>query len=357
MEEIVINLHMHTRYSDGSGLHRDIAAYAMRAGLDAVIVTDHNVLVHGVERYYENQAHRVLLMVGEEVHDANRIPQKNHLLVLGAGREVAPLASHPQRLIDAVRQAGGLTFIAHPNDQALPLLGETDITWEAWDAHGFTGLELWNGFSELKSVIRSHAHAVFYAFFPQFVAHGPLPETLRRWDALLARGNPIVAIGGSDAHALQLRAGPLRRTVFPYLYHFRAINTHLLVPEGLSGDFQTDRQRILEALRMGHCFIGYDLPASTRGFRFSAQGRNRTVTMGDALEVNGGVTLQIRLPQPAECRLLHNGQVIKTWKRQTVCAWITQEPGVYRVECYIEYLGKRRGWIFSNPIYLKPGRE
>ena len=49
MPEIVINLHMHTRYSDGSGTHKDIAQAAIQNGLDAVIVTDHNVLVEGVE--------------------------------------------------------------------------------------------------------------------------------------------------------------------------------------------------------------------------------------------------------------------------------------------------------------------
>ena len=52
MQEIIVNLHMHTRYSDGSGTHRDIAQAAMQAGVDAVIVTDHNVLVQGVEGYY-----------------------------------------------------------------------------------------------------------------------------------------------------------------------------------------------------------------------------------------------------------------------------------------------------------------
>jgi hypothetical protein len=356
MEEIIINLHMHTRYSDGSGLHRDIVEAAARAGLDGVIVTDHNVWVQGVEGYRETHNRRILLLVGEEVHDRMRNPQKNHLLVIGANRELSPLAGSPQRVIDAARQAGGLTFIAHPNDPALPMFGEDDISWEDWEVYGFTGLELWNGFSELKNVIRFRLQAFFYAFFPQFVAHGPIPATLQRWDALLQQGQPIVAVGGSDAHALHLRAGCLRRIVFPYEFHFRAINTHVLLPEKLSGDFNTDKQSVLTALRQGHCFIGYDLPASTRGFRFTAQGRSRTVVMGDSLDVNGGVTLQIRLPQAAECRLIKDGQVIKVWKRQEVCTWITQTPGVYRVECYLPYLGRRRGWIFSNPIYLKPGR-
>ena len=35
------------------------------------------------------------------------------------------------------------------------------------------------------------------------------------------------------------------------------------------------------------------------------------------------------------------------------CTHITTEAGVYRVEVYRRYLGKRRGWIYSNPIYVR----
>ena len=30
MHEVIVNLHMHTRYSDGSGIHRDIAGQHFR---------------------------------------------------------------------------------------------------------------------------------------------------------------------------------------------------------------------------------------------------------------------------------------------------------------------------------------
>ncbi len=49
---------------------------------------------------------------------------------------------------------------------------------------GFTGLELWNGFSEFKPRIHSKLHAIYYAYFPRRIARGPLPEALRRWDEL-----------------------------------------------------------------------------------------------------------------------------------------------------------------------------
>ena len=353
MHEIVVNLHMHTRYSDGSGTHKDIAHAAIRTGLDAVIVTDHNVLVQGVEGYYRVGPSRVLLLVGQEVHDQDRVPQKNHLLVFNANRDVSTLADDPQSLINGVNEAGGLAFIAHPRDPAAPAFNETDISWEAWEAQGFTGLELWNGLSELKTVVPTKLHGAFYAFFPQFIGHGPIQETIFRWDELLEGGRKIVAIGGSDAHALLMSMGPIQRVIFPYDFHFRAVNTHMLISQPLTGEVATDKKMIYEALAAGRCFIGYDLPASTRGFIFKARGLEGSVIMGEEIPVKGGVTLQAHLPKPAEIRLLKDGKIINIWRESFACAYSVSEPGVYRVEAWRNYLGLKRGWIFSNPIYVR----
>jgi hypothetical protein len=353
MIELVANFHMHTPYSDGFGSHATIAKAAIRTGLDVVITTDHNVYVKGLDGYHVENEKKVLLMVGEEVHDVLREPQKNHLLIFGAGRELATYASNPQRLIDQANQAGGLAFIAHPIDPAMEAFNEPDLSWENWEVRGYTGIELWNGFSELKVVAHNHLQGLFYAYFPQFIAHGPIPATLRRWDDLLRQGQKVVAIGGADAHAISMRLGPLSRVLFPYDFHFRAINTHVLTPNPLSLNLFSDRQMVLDALRQGHAFVGYDLPASTRGFNFTARGRNQTGFMGDEVPLDDGVTFQIRLPLATECRLLQDGQPIKAWNDKENITYITNQPGVFRVECYINYLGKRRGWIFSNPIYVR----
>lgn len=353
MHEIVINLHMHTHYSDGQGTHADIARSAMQAGLDAVIVTDHNVYVNGPEDYYIDGDRKVLLLVGEEIHDQARQPQKNHLLVFGANKEFANMADDLQRLIDCVRDAGGLTFIAHPIDPAAPSVGESDLSWVDWDVHGFNGIELWNGMSELKSLLKTKLHAIFYAYNPHHVAHGPFSEAISKWDELLSIGNHVVAIGGSDAHAFPAHMGPLRRTLFPYEFHFRSINTHLYINKPLTGIVSEDRRLIMNSLAHGHSFIGYDLPASTNGFRFTAHGKDRQACMGESITAKDGVTLQIRLPHRAECRLIRDGQTIKTWHHREICTHITSQHGVYRVEVYIHYKGRRRGWIFSNPIYIQ----
>ncbi|MEW6718295.1 MAG: CehA/McbA family metallohydrolase [Chloroflexota bacterium] len=354
MHELTVNLHIHTFYSDGHATHEEIAQAAIRAGLDAIIATDHNVWVEGPERYYHHDGKNVLLLVGEEVHDQTRDPQKNHLLIFGAQREMAPLAGDTQLLIDCVRDAGGVSFIAHPVDPAAPQFNEPDISWMDWNRHGYQGIELWNAMSEFKSLLKDRWKAIWYAYQPQRIAHGPFPQALQKWDELLSQGLKVAAIGGSDAHALNARMGPLKRTLFPYEFHFRAVNTHLLIPEPLNGDLIHDRGLILEAFRKGHAFIGYDLPSTTRGFRFTAQGKEKTAWMGDEITAKYGVTLQVRLPQPAECHLLKDGVVIKKWRDEYIGTYITTQPGVYRVEVYLFDKGKRRGWIFSNPIYVRP---
>jgi predicted metal-dependent phosphoesterase TrpH len=138
MNEIILSLHIHTRYSDGSGTHADIAKSAIKANLDAIIVTDHNIWVQGPEGYYKEGNKRVLMIIGEEIHDQDRKPQKNHLLVVGADEELAQHADDPQNLINAVNKAGGLCFLAHPNELPQPSINEGALDWVDWDIHGFT---------------------------------------------------------------------------------------------------------------------------------------------------------------------------------------------------------------------------
>ena len=352
MHEIVINIHMHTTYSDGHVTHTQIAQAALQAGIDAVVVTDHNVLVNGMEKYYEDGSRSVLMLVGEEVHDQAREPQKNHLLVFGVQRELATFASDSQHLIDMVNQEGGLCFIAHPDDPASPVFGETDISWEDWQVQGYTGIELWNAMSEFKSLLSSKLHGLYYAFNPERIAVGPTPKTLAKWDQLLLSGKKVVAIGGSDAHALPAQLGPIKRVIFPYEFHFRTVNTHLYIPHPLTGEFETDRKMILSALSAGRAFIGYDLPASTNGFRFYAHGMERTAWAGEEISAQRGITFQVCLPRAVECRMIKDGETLKSWNNRETYTFITSEPGVYRVEAYINFYGQRRGWIFSNPIYV-----
>jgi len=353
MHEIILNTHIQSTYSDGTGDYRSIIEAALQSNLDVVITTDHNLWVGGVEGYYGNEERKVLFLDGEEIHNQTLRPQKNHLLVFGAESELSPLAADTQRLINRVIQINGLSFIAHPFDASAAVVNEGSIAWENWDVHGYTGIEIWNAMSEFKSRIQSNLHALFYAIFPELIARGPQGETLQKWDELLTAGQRIVALGGSDAHALRRSLGPIHKTLFPYDFHFRCINNHLLLPQPLSGNFEQDKTLVLDTLRKGNFYVGYDLPHSTAGFHFTAQGKDAIANMGEEITNAGGVTFQIRLPDRGECRLIRDGQIVKVWKIRNPCTYITTQPGVYRVEVYRNYFGRQRGWIFSNPIYVK----
>ncbi len=352
MIEIVANLHTHTIYSDGWTDHETIARDALRAGLDVVAVTDHNVWVDGLDGYRYENGRRVLLITGEEIHDPTRQPQKNHLLVYEARRELAPLAAEPAQLLEAVAQSGGLAFLAHPVDPGAPARPGTDLSWVDWEVEGYQGLEIWNYMTEFKSLLRSRLWAALYAYLPGWIARAPFPEALHRWDALIGQGRRLTAIGGADAHAFPGRLGPLRRTILPGPFLFRMVNTHALLDEPLRGELEEDRRRFFQALRQGRCFVGCDSPASSRGFHFQAQGHLGKAEMGDRLPVGLGVTFQIQTPRPATLGLLRNGVPVQHWSGAKAAVAVVTQPGAYRVEAHLVHHGALRGWIYSNPIYL-----
>ena len=352
MNEYKFSLHIHTNYSDGKANHEDLTDIAMQAGLDGIITTDHNIWVEGLDGFYGEGNKKIMLLVGEEVHDRTLTPPGNHLLAIGQTKELAPYAQEPQRLIDQVNLGNGLSFLAHPIEDKLEQFNEKAYSWVNWEIKDFSGIELWNQMSEFKSVSQDLSSAVINALFPKRMSLGPLERTLDLWDNLIAtRNRRIVAVGGVDAHQIEKKFGPIRIKLYPYLHHFRSIRTHILTSEPLDKNFLEAKKQVLNALRQGHCFIGYDLPAPSDGFRFLVNNNDGQFTMGDEVQVTGGLTFQIRLPSKGLCRFFKDGKLVDEWNNREVCTHITTEPGVYRVESFIPYKGKLRGWIFSNPIY------
>jgi hypothetical protein len=351
MVEIIANLHMHTPYSDGEKYHRDIAADAKSAGIDVICVTDHNVLVCGLEGYLNG----VLMLVGEEVHDTQRNPQSSHCLIYNTNCELSQCADNqdPQKLVDEARRRGGLSFFAHPFEYASPIsMDLEDYAWRDWHVQRNTGLEIWNYMTDFKARCWNWPMAIVWAFFPSWAVMGPFRATLRKWDELTARGERLVAIGNADAHGTHFHLGPMVREIFPYAYLFRCVNTHLLIDKPLLRDFDADKAMVYAALRSGHCFVGYDLVHPTRGFKFTATSGANKAIMGDELPRHGAIKFEVSCPAAANIRLLRNGQVVAATHGKKL-NFTSIEPGAYRVECYKRFRLLNRGWIFSNPIYVR----
>lgn len=351
MFEYVGNIHMHTPYSDGSKWHRELADTAIEADLDFIIVTDHNVWVDGVEGYYQNNQGKVLLLVGEEIHDPRRHPQANHFLAFGAMQELSSYAHNTTELMNVTQAAGGYGFLAHPFDPAAPTVGEDALGWQDWDIEGYCGLEIWNYMSEFKGYLGGNLRNLKVALNPEKYISGADARALKRWDELLRQGKRICAIGGSDAHGHTFSLGPMKRTIFPYDYLFRTVNMHVLLNDELSGDKEEDGRLIVEAIGKGNSWVAYDLPQSTSGFRFSGQSKTKGV-MGNEVRLSSGATLQVKAPQKCRIRLIQNGTTVAERENDENLTFIIIEVGAYRAECYIDHDGREVGWIYSNPIYI-----
>ncbi|MEM7348079.1 MAG: hypothetical protein AAF485_27935, partial [Chloroflexota bacterium] len=265
--EIVGNLHLHTLASDGTGTHAEVAAAAAKAGLDFIVYTDHNAWVDDQEGWYQDpgSGRNVLCLMGQEVNDTQLNPECNHLLTFFVKQDLQPLAANPQKLLDYLQTQGSPTFLAHPLERPGMDIAKSTYPWVSWDISGFTGIELWNAMSDVKWQLRSMPRGIIGAYLPHIVLSAPFPEVLAKWDELLATGRKIVAIGNSDAHAMSFSVGILRRTIYPYVHTFRAVNTHILLDAPLSEDLEEARLQIRQGLTTGRCFVAYDAVAPCYG--------------------------------------------------------------------------------------------
>jgi hypothetical protein len=102
--------------------------------------------------------------------------------------------------------------------------------------------------------------------------------------------------------------------------------------------------------------VAYDGAKPARGFRFVANSENGTALMGDEVTNRSGLTLQAAAPAPANLRLLCDGEQIGRWDNTTHLSHNLPagQGGVFRVEATIPFKGRPRGWIYSNPIYVRP---
>ena len=113
-QPLKVNLHMHTSRSDGDlPVLEAIAAYE-KAGYDAIAITDHRVLT----RVPEYRGGMVLLPGMEWDSNQRRHGETVHLLGIGMGADFGYAKrgqADAQGFIDAVGEAGGLSFLCHPH--------------------------------------------------------------------------------------------------------------------------------------------------------------------------------------------------------------------------------------------------
>lgn len=346
--EYVGNLHIHSTYSDGTATIEEIAAAAARARLDFIGINDHFKLT-GLQEGKEGWHNDVAVLIGVEL---NR--RYNHYLAYNITRDIPSDTANPQNVIDATQKQGGLGFLAHPFELGSPIHdGGHAFVWNRWDVRGYTGISIWNFSSIWKGNARNHLLAFYYYHNIAAANLDPLDETLSKWDEL-SQYRKVVAVGGSDNHGVKFKSlfGLIQGKVFDYEYAFRAVNTHILLPEKMPEDFAAAKRAIYDALANGRCFVGCGLFADPRGFRFEAETTDGIVPMGGDARLKDSPILHVRAPAEGITRFVWKGEVIRS-ERASAATLRVEKPGPYRAEVRLPN-GRRktRAWIFSNPIYV-----
>lgn len=158
----------------------------------------------------------------------------------------------------------------------------------------------------------------------------------------------MAAIGGLDAHQTGVRVGGRVLSPMRHDRSFRLLRTHALLDGPLDGSVADDRARVYRALAQGSAFLHRPTVAPAEGARFAAAHANgRTTPMGAEGPADRPV-LDIRLPCPADIRLLRDGRPVAeaSGARHRHRA---EAPGAYRFEARI----RDRLWLLSNPVYLR----
>ncbi|NLG17534.1 MAG: histidinol-phosphatase [Fibrobacter sp.] len=340
VKEICGAIHLHTTYSDGGVGYQELIEAASSVNLDFVAVTDHMSL-GGKENGFEGFAKDLCVIVGYEHQDSIN---HNHYLVFGVQKVFCGI-DKPREYVKAVRDAGGIGFLAHPAEKRHYFGNLPPYPWTEWKIRGFDGIEIWNQMSDWMEKLRSPLSAI-RLFYPRRFLASPPSELLKKWD-LLNRECFISGIGGVDAHTRRIGKGLFSFLIFPIKVELKGIRTHLYIKNGLSkSDYDTSRESILGALRDGTGFFSNYRRGDARGARFYLRNNEgQMILPGKAASFSLPSMLFVEIPQRGSIHLIADGKRVKTVHGSKAEFQISKQ-GIYRIEVY----RKTKAWIYSNPF-------
>jgi uncharacterized protein (TIGR03437 family) len=185
------NTHTHTSNSDGDSSPELVAERYKSLGYNFVVITDHNRLTD-VNDLNEQLGvpGEFLVMKGEEVTDSYG-GKPIHLNAINNSGVVSP--QHGNSVLNtidndlaAIRQAGGLPYIAHPN------FGFAITANDLINASGALLFEIYNA----HPIVNNNGDATH-------------PSVEANWDTALTQGKLLYGIAADDEHTLDNPAGAM----------------------------------------------------------------------------------------------------------------------------------------------------
>ena len=184
------NTHTHTLNSDGDSTPDDVVRWYREHGYRFLVLSDHNYLtsvdglnlLHGADEQF-------LVIKGEEISD--RLDNKPlHINGLEVSRTIDPQHGHTvvdivQRNVDAIRKAGGVPHVNHPNYEWA--ISSDDLL----RLERVRLFEVYNGHHQVNNL-----------------GGGGVPGMEEVWDRLLSSGKVFYGIADDDAHVFKQPGNP-----------------------------------------------------------------------------------------------------------------------------------------------------
>ncbi len=371
-------LHSHSHFSHDSEVpFEDILKALNVAKLDFICLSDHCVDGRADFDIQWRGLHEGKLFIpGFEMNDG--------MMPFGvAAGVVLTNRTDPAILAQQIVTNGGLLFYAHPEEK------------REWNRPELTGMEIYNlhtDFKRRKGGLGGLLPEVLVnlSAYPEHLYHLAFKrptEFLQRWDDL-NRTRHITGIAANDCHQnvgfrgiytaadtirvedtspktlqefklnwftrpiAKLCFGPLEpeRKLFgvqldPYERSARFVNTHILARE-------LTEPAILDSLRAGRAFIGFDMIADSSSFRWFASNKEAAALMGEAMPFSKGMSLHARSPLPCRFTVVKDGGVVHQWEGRAI-DWVPSRAGKYRVEAELKVEDDWVPWVYTNPIHLQ----
>lgn len=355
-------VNIHSEISIGSSSYSQIIQSAKNARLDYLIFTDLNSFQNQLPKTYYSG--NTLVLFGEKIsYQDSRIvnfaKQGGHLSdnLGGAQIKLADLLSQPSH-----ENNDNLTYLAHPFLK--------NFNWNGDFPLGFDGFEVINpksisNKSWQKSILSVLWSLITYPFNPElaFIRLYSEPDEEWRFFDKLSQNRRIVAYAGSEASARALPFADYLIKFPSYQKTFEMFSQHILLKSELTGNAESDTNKIFSALKNGNFFIGFDLLGDTKGFQaFVSDNDNKIHFMGSSIKNNKNLLLKVQLPSKPkhffEIIIYKDGEAIKR-TNEIHLSFPIEKSGVYRIQVRVSPFfplpdaKKWVSWIYSNPFFIQ----
>jgi hypothetical protein len=327
-----------------SGTFQEIISAAKANELQFVVMTEHREKDFDTLAMTLRGMHAGVLFVNGNEESAENGDRS--LIIPGfATRAEYEAAS----LISAQIESARFSILAYPQE------------FKSWESVGYSGIEVFNVYTNARQINpvvaffdvlwsrRSYPELIFALYYQR------PNENLALWDQKMSYAT---ATAGNDAHAnigVSLRDSSGKTLagiqLDPYEVSFRLVRMHVLIDR----DEPLNEANLLNALRAGHCFIGFDFLGDTSGFSFTAESAGQQKIQGDHIALSTDTRLRVRTPVSSQIKLFKDGNVVSDETGVTSRDFPVTERGRYRVEIYLPQLGKLaagKPWIISNSIWV-----